>query len=208
MYCSNCKHTFCWICMGTSCGHSGCKKQAELMKTDDNFKKAEQDREKAKNSLPELARYQFYFERFYNHQNSIKICIKQKDKLKEKCRLLHEVKKYPSKDLEFFEECADQVIQCRQVLKYTYVVGYFADICLIKKDIELFKFQQQMLEESCELTHNKMEEDMDPYLDIDKPDRNPFFKYKDGLLGRMHSLQKQYHHFTEAISLSDKFIMM
>ena len=73
------------------------------MKTSSTFMDEEKAREKAKQDLPELARYQFYFERFHNHRNSAKIGAKQKEGLKEKCGILHEVKQYPSKDLEFFE---------------------------------------------------------------------------------------------------------
>jgi hypothetical protein len=46
--------------------------------------------------------------------------------------LLHDIKKYPLMELEFLEEAINEVIRCRQVLKYTYAYGYF-----LKKDKEL-----------------------------------------------------------------------
>jgi hypothetical protein len=56
--------------------------------------------------------------------------------------LLNEVKNYPAGELAFFENCADAVIKCRQVLKWTYVVSYYSEKHNNLKDrIPLFKFQ-------------------------------------------------------------------
>ena len=67
--------------------------------------------------------------------------------------MLHEVKKYPASELEFFNEGSECVIKCRQVLKWSYCVGYYAAKYLEEKDINLFKFWQSELEEYCEKTH-------------------------------------------------------
>ena len=55
-------------------------------------------------------------------------------------------------ELEFFEECAKEVIACRQVLKWTYVTDYYARE-LKEHERTLFTFQQGELENTCEKTH-------------------------------------------------------
>ena len=68
----------------------------------------------------------FNFERYQNHSNARDTAKKQIKKLQEKVKKLHLAKKYPVSELEFFEECAKEVIACRQVLKWTYVTDYYA----------------------------------------------------------------------------------
>lgn len=82
----------------------------------------------------------YNFERYVNHSKSRDIAKKQIKKIRQNVQKLHEVKQYPMMELEFFEECAKEVIACRQVLKWTYVTDYYA------RDLEehertLFKFQ-------------------------------------------------------------------
>jgi hypothetical protein len=42
-------------------------------------------------------------------------------------QLLNEVKSYPAGELVFFEQCADAIVKCRKVLKWTYVVSYYSE---------------------------------------------------------------------------------
>ena len=65
-------------------------------------------------------------------------------------QLLNEVKSYPAGELVFFEQCADAIVKCRQVLKWTYVISYYAEKHLKQAKVQLFKFQQTALEEACE----------------------------------------------------------
>lgn len=67
----------------------------------------------------------FYFERYNNHDKAEKHARNLKPIIKAKIELLHDIKKYPLSELEFLEEAINEVIRCRQVLKYTYVFGYY-----------------------------------------------------------------------------------
>ena len=67
--------------------------------------------------------------------------------------LLHSVKMYPYSELSFFEEASIEIMQCRQVLKWTYAVIYLEETGMDVAEKELFKFQQTALEEACERTH-------------------------------------------------------
>lgn len=67
----------------------------------------------AENSKNELARYMFAFDRFTNHSKSRDICKKQIEGIRKKVKKLNEIKAYPMSELEFFEECAREIIACR-----------------------------------------------------------------------------------------------
>ena len=54
--------------------------------------------------------------------------------------MLNEIKNYPHSELKFFEECANEIIKCRHVLKWTYVVSYFDESNLKAHRFKLFKF--------------------------------------------------------------------
>lgn len=207
MNCPKCRASYCWLCQGDWSKHGGstggyyaCNIFTDQIKNDKNAKNAQIMIENAKN---EMLKYQFYFERWQNHQRSKEICIRQKKKLEKKSRELNQAKKYPSKDLEFFEICADQIILCRQVLKWSYVVGYFSMNYLSTTEIELFKFWQTQLEQQCERTHQLLESDLSPYLDPKTADRTPFFQFKDKMVSHMAQLKDQYEKFSSAIILSE-----
>jgi ariadne-1 len=58
--------------------------------------------------------------------------------------------------VQFLRQAADLVIECRRLLKYTYVLGYF-----LKDDIPekvLFEHQQEMLEKNTERLQEAVEE--------------------------------------------------
>lgn len=77
----------------------------------------------------------FYFERFNNHDKAEKHARNLKPVIKAKIHLLYEIKKYPLAELEFLDVAINEVIRCRQVLKYTYVYGYYLNN---SKELSLF----------------------------------------------------------------------
>jgi ariadne-1 len=130
MTCRLCTYEFCWLCLGDwkehgqkTGGYYNCNKYEELKKSGDTrINKEEQRIQDAKN---ELNKYMFYFERYNNHDKAEKHARNLRPVIKAKINLLHDVKKYPLKELEFLEEAVNEVIRCRQVLKFTYVYGYY-----------------------------------------------------------------------------------
>ena len=116
-------------------------------------------------------------------------------------RLLNEVKKYPNAELTFFEDCTNEIVKCRQVLKWAYVVEFYSVQELNRQEIELFKFQRGALEEACEQTHKLMESDLTPYLSTDAVDRGPFYKFKAELTNLTQVLKQSYRSFVEHVQL-------
>ncbi len=77
----------------------------------------------------------FYFERYNNHDKAEKHARNLRPVIRAKIQLLNQIKNYPPSELEFLDEAINEVIKCRQVLKFTYVYGYFMKN---QKDINLF----------------------------------------------------------------------
>jgi len=50
-------------------------------------------------------------------------------------------------DVQFLKQAVEQLIECRRVLKYTYIYAYYVTD---KRELELFEFLQQQLEKSTE----------------------------------------------------------
>ncbi len=130
MTCKLCSHEFCWLCLGDwkehgqkTGGYYNCNKYDELKKQGNKDIVSQETKiAEAKN---ELNKYMFYFERYNNHDKAEKHARSLRPVIKTKIVLLHDIKKYPLQELEFLEEAVNEVIRCRQVLKYTYAYGYF-----------------------------------------------------------------------------------
>ena len=167
MTCKICAYEFCWLCLGLwsehgqkTGGYYNCNKYEEMKKSgNEDITNEESKVSKAKS---ELSKYMFYFERYNNHDKAEKQGRQLRPVVQQKMQLLHRVKSYPQNELEFLEEAINEVIRCRQVLKYTYVYGYY-----LKggRDQNLFEFMQENLEKNCEYLHELIEKPLDPFLD-------------------------------------------
>jgi len=96
-----------WADHGTTTGGYYKCNLYEEKKKDTSFAKEEKKREDAAN---ELQRYMWYYERYANHEKSCKLAIKLKPIIKEKMKMLNEIKNYPPKELEFLEQGCEVVI--------------------------------------------------------------------------------------------------
>ena len=140
MTCRQCKHEFCWICMGDWRGHSSCNR----------FTATGQDGVEdsvAKKKL-NLERYMHYYKRHQNHDIALKFAEKQRSKTDAQLRTMQEQDCLVQQDVQVIKEAAEQVISCRRVLKYTYVIGYYMDENAPNK--QLFERHQEMLEGNTE----------------------------------------------------------
>lgn len=146
----------------------------------------------------------YNFERYTNHSKSRDIAIKQIDKLNENVKKLHEIKKYPMNELAFFEECAKEIIACRQVLKWTYVTDFYARD-LQEHEKNLFKFQQGELENTCEQVHMLLESDLNKFLDISNTDHSPFWIFKSEVVNAMMILRKSFKTLIQETMENPKF---
>jgi len=123
--------------------------------------KANQKDSKRANAERELERYLHCFNRFQNHSQGQEFAKTQSEKFAQE-QDEHE-KSDSSFDWNALKDALAQLVECRQVLKYTYVVTY----CLAEKPVEraLFEDHQGQLESFTERLSEITEKD---YKTIDR----------------------------------------
>lgn len=126
MTCVTCKYHWCWVCLGEFKNHDSyfnCNKF--------DPKKAEADAKNAESAKTEIERYNFYFERWLNHKNSIKNVKNKMENQGEKIKILHELRGFPSSELEFLYEGVREFSKVSATLMWSYCFGYY---CINSKD--------------------------------------------------------------------------
>mmetsp|Transcript_3584 Transcript_3584/g.3960 ORF Transcript_3584/g.3960 Transcript_3584/m.3960 type:complete len:523 (-) Transcript_3584:184-1752(-) len=132
MACPKCSHKFCWICLGNF-DHKNhqCNKFTETS-GDDKRK--------------DLHKFMHFLTRYQTHEQSAKL----EDKLMEIAeRIMHELAEKGMSwiDVQFIKTATEQLTEARDVLKWTYVYGYFLPDQVNR---ELFEYLQGELEEGTE----------------------------------------------------------
>jgi len=119
----------------------------------------------------ELNRYLFYYQRYHNHDQSSKFAQRQQQQTEKRMTHLHAKSGGDAAWVEFsfLAAATQQVLQCRSVLKYTYVFGYYLPDGAEKT---LFEYLQQQLEAATE--HLSELSELPP---IDKLDRTAIVNY-------------------------------
>jgi len=124
MTCRKCKHEFCWVCMEPWQDHKdyySCNRyEASTEKQKEGAKAA---------SRAALDRYLFYYHRFMNHEQSRKLerCTRLAAEQKMEALLTRKVsdgKRAQWTDGQFIGTATDELMACRLVLKWTYVLAH------------------------------------------------------------------------------------
>eukprot|EP00029_Vermamoeba_vermiformis_P000961 TRINITY_DN1112_c0_g1_i1.p1 TRINITY_DN1112_c0_g1~~TRINITY_DN1112_c0_g1_i1.p1 ORF type:complete len:525 (-),score=178.59 TRINITY_DN1112_c0_g1_i1:119-1537(-) len=135
MRCSNCNHGFCWICLGAfdHVAHA-CNKLKEEKDLDKNSERAK------------LNKFVHFVTRFQVHAQSAKL----EDKLLDQAnRLMSELAEKGSSwiDVQFIKAATLGLMEARNMLKWTYVYGYFLPEHVNR---DLFEYLQADLESATE----------------------------------------------------------
>jgi len=135
MTCASCSHRFCWVCLGAF-DHKdhACNKYKEEKGSDPNSERTR------------LNKYIFFYTRYQNHQQSIDL----EDKLMGKAeKLMHELSEKGMSwiDVQFIKQATRTLMDARQMLKYTYVYGFYLPISVNRS---LFELLQTDLEDKVE----------------------------------------------------------
>jgi len=149
MSCKVCRFDFCWICLGdwkehgqNTGGYYKCNK-FESSKSSDADSNSAVARAKA-----ELDRYLHYYQRYHAHDLSLKFASKQRENAEKRMVEMQQSEKSAWIDVQFLKQAVDQVIECRRILKYTYVLGHYMRDNSSEK--ELYEHHQEMLEKHTE----------------------------------------------------------
>lgn len=126
MTCQHCRYEFCWICSGdwkdhgaNTGGYYNCNK------FDDKNNNSEDQSDAAK-AKRELDRYLHYYQRYHAHADAQKFAMKHLKDTEQRMILLQESNSNATwSDVEFLKTANEQLVQCRRVLKFTYVFAYY-----------------------------------------------------------------------------------
>ncbi|EDQ88427.1 uncharacterized protein MONBRDRAFT_32739 [Monosiga brevicollis MX1] len=142
MTCQECRHEFCWQCMGDWAPHGSSWYQCNRFDEQD----AKDARARALDSRASLDRYLFYFHRFANHDHSSKLEHKLWQLVEHKQREMQKAN-FTWIEVQFLGKAVESLQRARSVLKFTYVFAYY----LAKNNqCEIFESNQRDLEMATE----------------------------------------------------------
>jgi ariadne-1 len=153
MKCKNCSFDFCWQCMeewskhnSETGGYYNCNRFVSAEKQD------------MKNAKAELDRYLFYYQRYHNHGQSLKFATTHMRNTEKRMQEMQDAG-HDWSEVQYLKVAMQQIIACRRVLKYTYVLGFFLKDSTEKEKAckQLFEYHQEMLEKNTEDLHGKAE---------------------------------------------------
>jgi len=150
MQCFNCKHDFCWMCLGNWRTHGSEYYECSRYKENPNIAN-ESVHAQAREALK---KYLHYFERWENHSRSLKLEAVTLEKIKN--RITEKVMSGSGTwiDWQYLFDSAKLLAKCRYTLQYTYPYAYYMELCPRK---QLFEYQQAQLEAEIENLSWKVE---------------------------------------------------
>lgn len=159
--CQRCKHDFCWICLqewsthgANTGGYYKCNKY-------DSGNSDTADQSDAAKAKRELDRYLHYYKRFHAHSEAQTFAKKQLNETENRMVRLQESSENAKwSDVEFLKTANEQLVECRRVLKYTYVYAYYLNSSA-KMQKERFENHQEMLEKFTENLSELSEKPLD-----------------------------------------------
>ncbi|CAI5705887.1 unnamed protein product [Peronospora effusa] len=167
MTCRSCNYEFCWICIeGWDKHGSGTGGFYKCNRYDADAASADTDAARAK---AELDRYLHYYQRFANHSEAGKFAQRMREGTESRMIELqasHDDSSWI--DVQFLNAATEQLIECRRVLKYTYVFGYYLPA---GKEKNLFEYLQENLEKNAEHLTGLSE------MSLDKMNRSEIINY-------------------------------
>ncbi|XP_040579464.1 potential E3 ubiquitin-protein ligase ariadne-2 [Lepeophtheirus salmonis] len=176
MQCVNCKHDFCWMCLGDWRTHGSEYYECSRYKENPNIA-LESAHAQAREALK---KYLHYFERWENHSKSLKLEAQTFEKIKNRIQEKVMCNCGTWIDWQYLLDAADLLAKCRYTLQYTYPYAYYMEPCPRK---ELFEYQQAQLEAEIENLSWKIEHaettdrgDLENQIDIAEKRRTSLLK--------------------------------
>eukprot|EP01120_Amphizonella_sp_Union-15-10_P011882 TRINITY_DN5167_c0_g3_i3.p1 TRINITY_DN5167_c0_g3~~TRINITY_DN5167_c0_g3_i3.p1 ORF type:complete len:611 (+),score=128.13 TRINITY_DN5167_c0_g3_i3:43-1875(+) len=163
MTCRQCNYEWCWLCIRPWKGHNdyySCnrfeknqKKKEKKKKKGKKLKLLKEEEERQKQKL-QLERYLHYYERFVNHDNASKMEKQIREKAFARIKELTSGQSTLA-EVKHIERGTNVLLQCQNVLKYSYVFAYY--LPEDGKEKPLFNFLQEELEKTTEQLGEKLE---------------------------------------------------
>uniref|UniRef100_A0A1B6GPF7 RBR-type E3 ubiquitin transferase n=1 Tax=Cuerna arida TaxID=1464854 RepID=A0A1B6GPF7_9HEMI len=176
MQCYNCKHDFCWMCLGDWKSHGSEYYECSRYKENPNIAN-ESIHAQAREALK---KYLHYYERWENHSKSLKLEEQTLEKIKSRINLKVMTASGTWIDWQYLMDAATLLAKCRYTLQYTYPYAYYMEPGPRK---ELFEYQQAQLEAEIENLSWKIERaestdrgDLENQIDIAEKRRTTLLK--------------------------------
>ncbi|XP_022184559.2 potential E3 ubiquitin-protein ligase ariadne-2 [Nilaparvata lugens] len=150
MQCYNCKHDFCWMCLGDWKCHGSEYYECSRYKENPNIAN-ESAHAQAREALK---KYLHYYERWENHCKSLRLEEQTVTKIKSRINIKVMNSSGTWIDWQYLMDAAALLAKCRYTLQYTYPYAYFMEPGPRK---ELFEYQQAQLEAEIENLSWKIE---------------------------------------------------
>jgi ariadne-1 len=192
MTCQKCRFEFCWICMGDWHDHGANTGGYYKCNKYDNDG-GEEDTSDAGKAKRELDRYLHFYSRFHAHSEAQAFAKRQLKETEHRMVQLQESSDDARwSDVEFLKAANEQLVDCRRVLKYTYVYAFYmldgstsdtpgtkkrsssnagnsssAANALLSMQRDRFEYHQEMLER---FTENLSELSEKPLPEMDRTD--------------------------------------
>ncbi|VDD76461.1 unnamed protein product [Mesocestoides corti] len=145
MQCFKCQHQFCWVCLGPWQEHP-----VEYYNCSKYRKSEDSERESKRTRAREyLQRYLFYYERWENHERSLRLEEKHYASIQARIQSKMQNGEGTWIDWQYLLTAADTLRKCRYTLKYTYPYAYYPPPCMSQR-LPLFEYQQALLEAEVE----------------------------------------------------------
>jgi len=159
MTCRQCKYEWCWMCSKPWKGHNdyyNCNKFLKKekpkspwfssLRTSKKDRQKEKEEEREKNRLA-LERYIHYYTRFLNHSHSSE--LEKQIRVRATAKMTELQKEAStSSEVHYLLDGTEVLLECRNVLKWTYVVAYY--LPEVGPEKELFEYLQEDLEKTTE----------------------------------------------------------
>ncbi|XP_073976847.1 E3 ubiquitin-protein ligase ari-2 [Rhodnius prolixus] len=176
MQCYNCKHDFCWMCLGDWKSHGSEYYECSRYKENPNIVN-ESVHAQAREALK---KYLHYYERWENHSKSLKLEAETLEKIKSRINAKVMNSSGTWIDWQYLVDAAALLAKCRYTLQYTYPYAYYLEVGPRK---ELFEYQQAQLEAEIENLSWKIERaettdrgDLENQIDIAEKRRTTLLK--------------------------------
>ncbi|GAA6062909.1 hypothetical protein JCM10212_004358 [Sporobolomyces blumeae] len=155
MTCKKCKWDFCWVCMGPWSEHGtswyNCSRYEE---------KGDTSKDAQSRSRAQLERYLHYYNRFANHEQSIKLEADLYARTEKKMEELQETSALSWIEVQFLSKAVETLGKVRTVLKWTYAMAFYLEK---NNQTQMFEDNQNDLEQAveslAELLERPLEED-------------------------------------------------
>ncbi|KAG8387710.1 hypothetical protein BUALT_Bualt02G0049500 [Buddleja alternifolia] len=158
-----CKFQFCWLCLQNWSvhGYNSCN---GYKSTTEKLRIATEEEINRKH----FNRYTHFYERWASNENSKKKALLDLGRMDGQLEKLSEAQSQPKLMLDFVVEAWKQIVECRRILKWSYVYGYYLSEEEEESDVNvklpLFVYLQGQAESGLERLHHCAEQELEQFI--------------------------------------------